>query len=475
MMLRPYTSAVDRPVAIALLLYATALLVVAWRSRTRATIEYLLAGRTLTLPAFVATLVSTWYGGVLGVGEFSYRFGISNWLVFGVPYYLAALIFAIVFASRARRSSALSLPDQLLSAYGETARRVGASLILVMTVPAAYVLMLGELLRIYFGVPLLPALAASMLFTIAYVALGGFRSVVSTNIVQFLLMFAGFALVLPVALARVGGLGGLWHALPPTHRSWDGGMGVQFVAVWYFIALQTLVEPTFFQRCYAARSPSVARGGVLVSILFWGLFDALTTFSGLAARVLLPELQDPVLAYPALGRLVLSPFGNAFFAVGLFATVMSTAHSYLFLAAATIGHDVIPELRARSDERRWTIAGLFLVGAAAVTLAFAMRSVVAVWHDIGSIVTSALLLPVALAHAPPRVRFRPAGAVLGMTLAAAVALAWILGRSADSYPLGLEPIFPALAVSLLVWVLDRCTSPAGWHGLLRPGRVSGGR
>ena len=47
--------------------------------------EYLLMGRKLALPSFVATLVTTWYGGILGVGEFSYRFGISNWLVFGVP------------------------------------------------------------------------------------------------------------------------------------------------------------------------------------------------------------------------------------------------------------------------------------------------------------------------------------------------------------------------------------------------------
>ena len=59
--------------------------------------EYLLASRTLTLPIFVATLVSTWYGGVLGVGEFSYKFGISNWIVFGVPYYIFAIIFASDF------------------------------------------------------------------------------------------------------------------------------------------------------------------------------------------------------------------------------------------------------------------------------------------------------------------------------------------------------------------------------------------
>ena len=46
------------------------------------------------------TLVSTWYGGILGVGEFSYRYGISNWVIQGVPYYVFALFFAFLLAKR---------------------------------------------------------------------------------------------------------------------------------------------------------------------------------------------------------------------------------------------------------------------------------------------------------------------------------------------------------------------------------------
>jgi len=442
-------------------LYAAALVVVAWRSRRTSVLDYLLAGRNLTLPSFVATLVATWYGGVLGVGEYSYSFGISNWLVFGVPYYLAALLFALGLAERARRSASLSIPDQLRTAYGDGAARMGALMVLLMTVPAAYVLMLAELARVYLDVPLVPAAIGCTLFIAAYVAIGGFRSVVSTNALQFVLMFAAFCLVLPFALSRIGGLGALWQALPETHRSWDGGAGIQFVLVWYFIALQTLVEPTFYQRCYAARTPGVARRGILVAIGFWVAFDFLTTFSGLAARVLLPDLADPVQAYPALGQAVLPPLANALFAVGLFATVMSTAHSYLFLAASTVGHDLAPEFAADGDQRRWTAAALLPVGAAAVALALALRSVVAIWHDVGSVVTSALLLPLLLAHAPPRLRFRAAWATAAIALSAGVCVLWILSRSSGgAYLLGLEPIFPALGVSLLVWAGDRAARVA---------------
>ena len=442
----------DPVVVGALAAYAVALLVIGRRSRTKAQLEYLLAGRRLTTAPFVATLVATWYGGVLGVGEYSYRFGISNWLVMAVPYYLAALLFAFVLARRARASAALSIPDQLRATYGPVAGRVGAGLVLLMAIPAAYVLMLGNLLEIYLGMPLLWAVVAGTVFTIIYVVAGGFRSVVSTNVLQFVLMYLGFIVVLPVALHQAGGFAGVWAALPAASRSWDGGLGVQAVVVWYFIAMQTLVEPTFYQRCYAAETPAVAKRGVLISVGFWVLFDFLTTFTGLAARALIPDLGNPVLSYPELGRLVLPSAANALFAVGMFATVMSTAHSYLFLAAVTIGHDVAPELAARVDERRSTMTGMVLVGAAAVGLALALRSVVAIWHDVGSIVTSALLLPVALSHGPERVRFRPSWAASAMVITALVASGWILARTDGRYPLGLEPIFPALAVSAVLWL-----------------------
>ena len=62
-------------------------------------VSFVLSGRTLSLPAFVATLVSTWYGGILGVAENTYYAGIQTWLIFGCPYYIFALLFAIFLAT----------------------------------------------------------------------------------------------------------------------------------------------------------------------------------------------------------------------------------------------------------------------------------------------------------------------------------------------------------------------------------------
>ena len=137
--------------------------------------DLILGGRMLTLPAFVASLVSTWYGGILGVGEYSYQYGLSNWLVFGLPYYIGALLFALFLAKKARQSQLLTIPDRLASAYGDKAAIAGSVIIFLMTVPAAYILMIGTLAQYLFGWDLWVGIVTGSAFSLVYVFTGGFR------------------------------------------------------------------------------------------------------------------------------------------------------------------------------------------------------------------------------------------------------------------------------------------------------------
>lgn len=178
-------------------------------ARDSSAAELIVGGRTLTLPAFVASLVSTWYGGILGVGEFSYQHGLSTWLVFGLPYYVAALLFALFLAKKARESEVLTIPERLAHSYGNRTATIGAVIIFFMTVPAAYVLMLGVLCQYLFGWPFWIGVVAGTVFSICYVYLGGFDSVVRTDLFQFVLMFLGFAVLL-IMLISTRGASVLW-------------------------------------------------------------------------------------------------------------------------------------------------------------------------------------------------------------------------------------------------------------------------
>jgi len=264
-----------------------------FRYSTRSAVDFIVAGRRLTLPAFTASLVTTWYGGILGVGEYTWQYGVSNWLVFGVPYYLYAALFAIFLARRARRSQMLTVPDMMEHHYGRPTALASAGVLFVMTAPAAYVLMLGVLLNFATGWPIWVGVVAGTALSISYVFRGGLRAIVATDMVQFVLMFVGFVVLVTVCVTRFGGWEFLQANLPAGHLKWDGGLGWQAIAVWYVIALSTLVEPAFYQRCFAAQSEDTAKNGIFWAIGFWVVFDFLTTTAGLYARALLPDLASP--------------------------------------------------------------------------------------------------------------------------------------------------------------------------------------
>ncbi|MCK7528762.1 MAG: hypothetical protein MZV64_70005 [Ignavibacteriales bacterium] len=125
--------------------------------------DYLLSGRKLSLFLFVAVNVSTWYGGILGVGEFTYRYGLVSWFTQGFPYYIFAFLFALFFAKKIREASLFTIPDKLSEVYGRNVGLVSAVIVFVLVSPAPYLLMTGNLLSLIFKIDLIPALFISLL------------------------------------------------------------------------------------------------------------------------------------------------------------------------------------------------------------------------------------------------------------------------------------------------------------------------
>lgn len=444
-----------------ILAYFGAVLLVGFLTARRSpdTVEYFLAGRSLTTPVFVMTLVSTWYGGILGVGEFSYRYGISNWVVQGVPYYIFALIFAFLLAKRVRATNFATIPDKLHDAYGRPTAVLGAVLTFLLMTPAPYILMIGVLLELITGWSLLTCLLLGTLATTVYLYAGGFRSDVNTDILEFFLMFLGFAVILPFSVVKFGGLEFIRAHVPPLHLVWHGGNSAQFIMVWFFIALWTLVDPSFHQRCYAAKSPEVAQRGILYSIIFWLIFDAMTASAGLYARAALPTLEQPMMAYPMLAEITLPPIAKGLFYVGMLATIMSSLNTLAFVSATTLGRDIVWRLRGGEhgeEENRWTKRGLIVAGILSVILALAIPSVIQLWYVIGTVIIPGLLVPLVTAYFPP-LTVRPRVAFASMLAGWAVSTVWLLAGwsehlgASDAYPLGIEPMYPGLAASLALW------------------------
>jgi len=321
-----------------LLFYLTFLIFLGYRAYRRTNIseenDFLLANRSLSLPAFVATLVTTWYGGILGIGEFAFSYGISTWIVFGLPYYVFALLFAFFLASKIHKENRFTIADIFYDRYGQKVGVLSSIFLLFMTTPAPYILMVALLLQILFGWTFWICLIIGTIVSTIYVFFGGFRSVVKTDKFQFILIYSGFILLLIFLVYQYGGLQFLKFNLSETHLSWHGGNSLQYIIVWFFLASWTFIDPGFHQRCYAAKSTAVARKGILISVLFWFVFDFLTVSTGLYAAATLNNI-NPVMAYPLLADKILPPLAKGLFFTGMLAVIMSTIDSFTFLSAAS--------------------------------------------------------------------------------------------------------------------------------------------
>ncbi len=360
-------------------------------------VEYLLSGRRIGLFLFILTTVSTWYGGILGVGEFTYRYGILNWVTQGLPYYIFAFLFALLFAKKIRNASLITIPDKLHLVYGKKVGIIGSVLIFILVSPAPYLLMFANLLSIIFNICLLSALIISFILSASYLYFAGYRGDVLTDAFEFFVMFGGFIVIVFIAFTQFGGFDFLKANLPPGHLTPLGGSSVSYVVVWFLIAIWTFIDPGFHQRCYSAKNGNVAVKGILISIVLWAFFDFLTTSTGLYSKVILPDLKNPALAFPMLAEKILGSGLKGIFYSGMLATILSTLNSFVFLSATTFGNDFLNRVKkvsSTSNLKNYTRIGLTVSGFVSIVIAFFIPSVIELWYTIGTICIPGLILPV---------------------------------------------------------------------------------
>lgn len=426
-----------------------------WRlkkNRNRpSSLDYLLMGRQLTLPLFVATMVATWYGGIFAVNEITFNYGIYNFVTQGVFWYAAYLVFAFFIAKRLARYSSYTLPDLTSQMFGPKSAKVSAVLTFCYIAPVVYVLSLGMFLHMVFGISVLSGMIWGTLFVGAYSAWGGLRSVVFSDIVQFFVMCSAVGLVVVFSVYDFGGIGFLKAHLPASHFTPTGGETWLNTCIWGFIAFSTLIDPSFYQRCFAARSPAIVKKGILISTLIWFLFDFCTTAGSLYARAVLPQAQ-PGQAYFFYAIQLLPAGLRGFFAAGILSIILSTLNSFLFIAANTLSFDLLRN-RFKNVVFSNRIA-VFAVGAFSIVMAqFFHGSFKEIWLVLGSYFSACLLVPILMGYVSPH-RISDNLFVLSATLSAAAMTVWYilplkeLTQTVDAFYIG-------IVVSLIVLLIGR--------------------
>ncbi|HEX9818466.1 MAG TPA: sodium:solute symporter family protein [Methylomirabilota bacterium] len=366
--------------------------------------DFFLAGRSLTTPILICTLVSSYYGldSLIGDSGDASREGVVVWFTYGRPYTLALLVAALLLARRLRGLDALSLADLLGQHYGRSTQVAAAIASFLYALPILAIMGLAAMGEVLFGVPLWLGACLGSAVSVAYVALGGAWADVLTDTVQFGVMCVSLAVALPYIMGAVGGFEGIRTALGDDAFAPLGSAPPLYTAAYALTAVSVLVEPLFYQRMLAARDTAAIRNAFLWGLLLWGAYDWATTAVGMAGGAMMASgvLPADTPRDQVLLRLVplYLPLGlSGLFVGGCLAAAMATVDSYFLVAAGNLVYDIYRPLARRTlDDRtliRYTRGAMLLSAAVCVALGLYFERIKEAWAFMATILTSTLLVP----------------------------------------------------------------------------------
>ncbi len=439
--------------------------VVAWwgARRTRNATDYFAAGRLagawLVGVAGTAAAVSA-FTFVGGPGLFALVGMGALWITFSAPLTGALQCWAVgePVVDLARRHGALT-PQELIGVrFGRAGRGVAAALIVLgcvanLAVQARAAAVLGE---DFLNVPGALAAGVALLATTAYTALGGMRAGIVADALQGATM-ALFALVLAgAALVAAGGPAAAVATLRAARPDLLGSFGSVppgRALAWYLLfCLGTCAQPHYVQKFLFLRSreqlralPAVLTLALAVTLSVWlavGLAG-----SALASRGAIGLARPDDLAPRTMA--LLGPWAELVAGIAVLAALMSTAASFLNLAAAAVTRDLPAALGLPGRGLLAARVTTVVTAVVAAGLGAASARTVALLGIAGWGFFTAAFLPVFTVGLAWQ-RSTPGGVTAGMLAGGAVDV--ILEALRSGLPAGLEPGLAGAAVGMLVLV-----------------------
>ena len=314
--------------------------------------QFSVAGRSYGTFIIFATLSASFIGGGFSMGnaEKVFLFGIVN--IFALwGFSLKEILVASFIAPRmGKYPDAISVGDIMKKNYGKTGMVVSGIMAFAVCAGSlgAQVGATGYIFNIFLGIPRFHSILIGCGIVIAYSTVGGMRSVVLTDVVQFVILAIGIPLTLILGINHVGGWSVMISSVPNTHFTFPGTgkTMAQFIALFLaFVFGETLVPP-YVQRLFLSKKSSHTVKATLFSGIFSIPFFAVTGFIGIVALTIKPDL-DPNSAMPFVISTVL-PIGlKGLVIAGVISIVMSSADSFLNSASIAITHDVVEPLRKK--------------------------------------------------------------------------------------------------------------------------------
>lgn len=301
------------PVDIAIItIYFIAVLAIGFylKGRTETGEDFFLAGREMTAWIAGLSFVSANLGALelMGWAAAAYQYGIlaTHWYWIGaIP---AMLFLGIVMMPFYYISKTHSVPGYLQLRFGEPSRLFSAVSFAFMTVLMSGINMysMALVMKVVLGWDINFSIWVSSMTVAVYVALGGLRSAIFNEVLQFVLIWLGAMLIPILGLIESGGWSGLqaritrelgtqdythlWRTLGSFR---DNPMGIHWTGIvlglgWVISFGYWTTDFLVVQRVLAAKDLRAAKLAPIIGAAFKMLVPFIVILPGLLALVLLP-------------------------------------------------------------------------------------------------------------------------------------------------------------------------------------------
>ncbi len=450
------------PYLITILLYLLVLFFFGLRfvKRLKKKEDFLVAGRSLTAPVLVGTLLATWIGSgdIFSVSDLSYNHGFSS--LIGSSGGWLGIIIVFFIAGRVRRFGQFTVPDILETRYNKWAR-----ILATITTIIAYVTIVsyqfrggGWVLNIITEGKIQEkhAMALVAVFVITYTLLAGMLSVAYLDILNGILMITAIFIAVPFLIHHVGGIPYIVANVTPRSHSILGNM-TTVQAMGYFVPtfLLALGNGNMYQRFFSAKNENEAKKSVIgwvIGVILLGIaLQSLAVvgssyFKGLEAK----EAGKIILLVAHKGVPVV--IGCALIAA-VIAIIISTANSFLLVPATNVVRDIYqrfinPDL---PDKKMILFSRMVVIVLGVISFSLIsffpriLDAAYAAYTVYGAGITPALIAVFFWKRATV------SGGVLSILGGLSVTVIWeVINKIQGHLPLGVPAVYPALICSLVL-------------------------
>nr|XP_046239062.1 sodium-coupled monocarboxylate transporter 1 [Scatophagus argus] len=339
--------------------------------------EFLLGGRQMTAVPVAMSLTASFMSGitVIGTPAEAYRFGAAFWL-FGISYAIMSAVSAEIFVPLFYRLGITSAYEYLEMRFSRPIRVIGTSMYIVQTALYTGLVIYAPALALnqITGLNLWGVLVATGAVCIIYCTLGGLKAVIWTDVLQMVVMLAGFVAVIARGAVLQGGLAKIWEDAEQggrlevfdfdpdplkRHTFWTITVGGSVMWASIYSINQSQV-----QRYISCKTLGHAKMALYVNMVGLWITVSLAVFSGLTMFSIYKNCDpltngdvgtpDQLLPYLVMDILAVYPGIPGLFVAAAYSGTLSTVSSSINALVAVTVEDFILPLGKNLTEKQMT-------------------------------------------------------------------------------------------------------------------------